>query len=178
MRRSSLIPIVLVLIVVFASGASVFAPGTLHAQEAAAARRAELTRQLNELNTQIAANQAIVDTLAGQGKSLSNEVLTLNATIKKAQAQIAATQVSIRQLDGNIAVHSQVISSLNGKLNAERESLAQILRNTDQLDEYTLPEIALSSESFSDFFADVDTYASIKVWLPIPATRPLQKKVL
>lgn len=145
-------------------------PSLLYAQESGsvtAERRAELTRQLNELNAQIAANQAIVDKLAGEGKSLSTEVQTLNATIKKAQLQLQATQVGIKQLDGNIAVHSKTISVLNGKLAAERESLAQIIRNTDQFDDYSLVELALSAENFSTFFSDMDTYATLKYSLGV-----------
>jgi membrane-bound lytic murein transglycosylase B len=147
-------------------GVSGVLPATpVHAQETSAAtaeRRAELTRQLNNLNAEIAKNQAVVDKLAGEGKSLSTEVQTLNATIKKAQLQLQATQVGIKQLDSNIAVHSKTISKLNNKLEAEKESLAQILRNTDQFDDYSLVELALSSEDFSTFFADLDTYASLK----------------
>ena len=136
-----------------------------YAQELSATtadRRAELTRQLNELNAQIATNQAVVDKLAGEGKSLSTEVQTLNATIKKAQLQLQATQVGIKQLDSNIAVHSRVISSLNTKLQTERNSLAQILRNTDQFDDYSLVELSLTAKNFSQFFVDLDSYASLK----------------
>lgn len=142
-----------------------FLAATTHADEATdavAARRAQLTQQLNDLNSQIAANQAIVEKLSAQGKSLSNEVQTLNAQIKKAQLQLQATQVAIRQLDGNIAIHTNTISKLTSKLEAEHESLAQILRNTDQFDDYSLIELALSTEDFSSFFADIDTYASLK----------------
>jgi membrane-bound lytic murein transglycosylase B len=164
--QSTYVPIYIGLIL-FASlitGATVI-PHILEAQEtstATAERRAELTRQLNELNAQIAANQAVVDKLASEGKSLSTEVQTLNATIKKAQLQLQATQVSIKQMDSNIAVHTKTITTLNNKLEAERESLAQILRNQDQFDDYSLVELALSSEDFSTFFADMDTYASLK----------------
>lgn len=143
----------------------VLSPRQSFAQESSAdvaARRAELTRQLNALNADIAKNQKVVDKLAGEGKSLSTEVQLLNAQIKKAQAQLQSTQVSIRQLDSNIAVHSKTITTLTGKLAAERDSLAQILRNTDQLDDLSLVEIALSSENFSLLFADLDTYASLK----------------
>ncbi len=163
MFRSNSFRVLVVLSLLLVGGVSVM-PATIHAQEASdtAARRAELTRQLNELNAQIAANQAVVNKLAGEGKSLSNEVLTLNASIKKAQLQLQATQVGIRQIDGNIAIHSKTISALTGKLEAEKESLAQILRNTDQFDDYSLVELALSSENFSTFFADMDTYASLK----------------
>jgi membrane-bound lytic murein transglycosylase B len=163
MFRSNSFRALVLLSLLLVGGASVV-PVVIHAQEASdtAARRAELTRQLDELNAQIAANQAVVNKLAGEGKSLSNEVLTLNATIKKAQLQLQATQVGIRQIDGNIAIHSKTISTLTSKLDAEKESLAQILRNTDQFDDYSLVELALSSENFSTFFADMDTYASLK----------------
>ncbi len=164
--RSTYVPIYvgLILVASLVTGGMLL-PHTLAAQETATAtaeRRAELTRQLNELNAQIAANQAVVDKLASEGKSLSTEVQTLNATIKKAQLQLQATQVSIKQMDSNIAVHTKTITTLNNKLEAERESLAQILRNQDQFDDYSLVELALSSEDFSTFFADMDTYASLK----------------
>ncbi|MEK7201299.1 MAG: hypothetical protein AAB737_01525, partial [Patescibacteria group bacterium] len=168
MRRFFIVSILIVALLV--SGVVVGHPHLLYAQESGsvtAERRAELTRQLNELNAQIAANQAIVDKLAGEGKSLSTEVQTLNATIKKAQLQLQATQVGIKQLDGNIAVHSKTISVLNGKLAAERESLAQIIRNTDQFDDYSLVELALSAENFSTFFSDMDTYATLKYSLGV-----------
>ena len=153
------------MLITFVFAGAMVVPHILEAQEtgtATAERRAELTRQLNELNAQIAANQAVVDKLASEGKSLSTEVQTLNATIKKAQLQLQATQVSIKQMESNIAVHTKTITTLNNKLEAERESLKQILRNQDQFDDYSLVELALSSEDFSAFFADMDTYASLK----------------
>lgn len=163
-RSNHLLVVSVFLLFLFAGSAHVYIP-VAHAQESSAAtadRRAELTRQLNELNAQIAANQAIVDKLAGEGKSLSSEVQTLNATIKKAQLQLQATQLGIKQLDSNIAVHSRTISTLNTKLQSERNSLAQILRNTDQFDDYSLVELALTAKNFSHFFVDLDTYASLK----------------
>lgn len=165
MHRFLSIPIFVVSLLLLVGVGGVLPAEPVHAQETSAAtaeRRAELTRQLNSLNAEIAKNQAVVDKLAGEGKSLSTEVQTLNATIKKAQLQLQATQVGIKQLDSNIAVHSKTISTLNNKLAAEKESLAQILRNTDQFDDYSLVELALSSEDFSTFFADMDTYASLK----------------
>jgi len=166
-RTKQIVSIFAVLFTAFSliSGVVLMYPQTTQAQETSsdvAARRAELTRQLNALNAEIAKNQAVVERLAGEGKSLSTEVQLLNAQIKKAQAQLQSTQVSIKQLDSNIAVHSKTISKLTGKLAAERDSLAQILRNTDQLDDLSLVEIALSSENFSLLFADLDTYASLK----------------
>ncbi len=174
MHRLTLIPLYTFVLVAFIalsfSSVVLLYPTVSNAQETSAVtseRRALLTRQLNELNAQIATNQAVVDKLAGEGKSLSTEVQTLNATIKKAQLQLQATQLGIKQLTSNIAVHSRTISKLNTKLQATRNSLAQILRNTDQLDDYSLVELALSAQDFSEFFVDLDTYASLKYSLGV-----------
>jgi membrane-bound lytic murein transglycosylase B len=136
-------------------------PRATYADEASD-RRAQLTKELGELEAQIAANQAKVDALAAQGQSLSRDVQVLDAEIKKAQLQVQATQVAIRQIDGNIAVHSKTISDLSSKLDREHESLAQILRDTDQLQDFSVVEVALSAEDVSSFFSDLDAYTTLK----------------
>lgn len=125
-------------------------------------RRAQLQAELESLEKDIAANQAIVDNLAAQGKSLSSEVATLNAQIKKAQLQVQATQVAIRQLDSNITVHKKTITTLSGKLANEKESLAQILRKTNEIDNLSIVEVAFSSGDLSNLLGDLDSYVLLK----------------
>jgi membrane-bound lytic murein transglycosylase B len=137
-------------------------PHTLLAQTSTQDRRAQLQAQLNQLEKEIADNQAMVDRLAAQGKSLSTEVATLNAQIKKAQLQVQATQVAIKHLDANITIHQKTITSLSDKLAAEKDSLADILRKTDQIDRMTLPEVAFSTENFSTLLGDLDSFAFLK----------------
>ena len=105
-------------------------PHLIFAQSISDERRTQLQNELNQLEKEIAENQAVVEKLSAQGKSLSSEVTTLNAQIKKAQLQVQATQVAIKQLDSNITVHQRTISTLSEKLQNEKESLAQILRRT------------------------------------------------
>lgn len=137
-------------------------PHAIFAQTADAAHRAQLQAQLDALEKDIAANQAIVDKLDAQGKSLSSEVATLNAQIKKAQLQVQATQVAIKQLDTNIVVHQSTINTLTGKLNSEQQSLAQIIRQTNELDQLSLVEIAFSSDDLGTALSDFDTFTSVK----------------
>ncbi len=154
------------LIVLGGVSALVVAPEFSKAQATdVAARRAQLEGQLAQLEKDMAANQAVVDKLNAQGKSLSSEVQILNAQIKKAQLQVQATQVAIKQLGGNISVHTKTITTLTNKLTSEKQSLAQILRDTDAIDHASLVEVAFSSSNVSDFFGDLDSYASIKTSL-------------
>ena len=149
---------ILFLVVTFAA----VAPQALFAQTLTDTRRAELTAQLNALEKEIADNQATVDGLAKQGKSLSNEVQTLNAQIKKAQLQVQATQVAIKSLDSSISIHQRVITTLNGKLDSEKDSLAQILRRTDEIDHYSIVEVAFSNKRLSDILGNLDSYTLLK----------------
>lgn len=136
-------------------------PHIMYADETAD-RRAALEQQLAALEKEIAANQAEADKLSSQGQSLSRDVQLLQADINKAKLQVQATQVAIRQLDGNITVHEKTLGALSTKLTAERESLAQIIRNTDQIDDYSLVELAFSAQDVSTFFGDLDSYTTLK----------------
>lgn len=127
-----------------------------------AAHRAQLQAQLDSLEKDIAANQAIVDKLAAQGKSLSTEVTTLNAQIKKSQLQVQATQVAIKQIDSNISLHQKTINTLSGKLDSEQKSLAQILRQTNELDQLSVVEIAFSGEDLGTILRDFDSFSFVK----------------
>ncbi|MEK7099600.1 MAG: hypothetical protein AAB883_00460, partial [Patescibacteria group bacterium] len=145
------------------------------------AERAQLEAQLAELEAQIAKNQAVADKLHAEGQTLGRDVQLLDAQIAKAKLQVQATQVAIKKLAGNIVVHENTLGALSHKLTKEQESLAQILRNTDQIDDYSIVEVALSAEDISTFFSDLDTYTALKNALgesftQIRATRVLTQK--
>ncbi|MBA3789511.1 hypothetical protein H0X32_03955 [Patescibacteria group bacterium] len=127
-----------------------------------ASKRAALQAQLDQLDSEIAQTQGTLNTLGSQDKSLSNQISTLNAQIKKAQLQLQATQIQIQALKSNIVVHSNTITTLSGKLSNEQQSLAQILRQTNEIDNYSLVAVALSSQDVSSFFGDVGSFDAIK----------------
>ena len=154
--------VLLVGLLFFTLLAGAVVPHTLFAQALTDTRRAELQNQLNALEKEIADSQAIVDKLAAEGKSLSTEVKTLNAQIKKSQLQVQATQVAIKSLDSSISVHQKTIGILTSHLDAEKESLAQILRRTNEIDHYSVVEIAFAQGDFSTLLGDLDSYVSLK----------------
>ena len=127
-----------------------------------AAKRAALQAQLNQLDAEIAQTQGTLDTLHGQHTSLQNQIDTLSAQIKKSQLQLQATQLQIKALQSNIIIHSNTITTLSGKLSNEQQSLAQIIRQTNEIDNYSLVEVALSSQDISGFFGDLDSFNAIK----------------
>ncbi len=123
--------------------------------------RAQLQSQLDAINAQIAAQQKILNSAQTQDESLSRDVSILDAQIKQAQLAIQARTLTIQQLTSSIGDKQNAIFGLNSQYNSELESLAAIMREKDQLDTTSLVVVALSSESLSDFFSDLDTFDQI-----------------
>ncbi|MDO8593528.1 MAG: hypothetical protein Q7R59_01355 [bacterium] len=141
------------------------APFTASAQsvtQAVANRQQELQNQLNDLESQIAVQQKLLDTARGQRQTLQTQIDAFNAEIRRTQLQIKAINLAITQLNGDIGVRNQTLSQLSAQLAAEKESLAQILRQTQVLDGYSVVSVALGSQSVSGFFSDLDAFVSIK----------------
>lgn len=124
--------------------------------------RVALERQLAQLEKDMAQTQSTINGLQAEGASLQRDIAILDGEIKKAKLQVQTTEIEIKQLANGIKVHGRTITSLNGKIDSERESLAQILRRTQEINDYTLVEAVFSSQDLSDFFADLDTFAIIK----------------
>ena len=141
-------------------------PTTAFAQnsvtQAVANRQQELQNQLNAIESQIAVQQQLLDTAQNQHQTLQTQIDAFNAEIRRTQLQIQAIDLTITQLSGNIVVHNQTLSSLSHQLASEKESLAQILRQTQVLDGYSVVSVALGSQDVSGFFSDLDAFASIK----------------
>ncbi len=147
------------------AGACIVAPSFVLAQSmslAVANRQQELQNQLDALESQIAAQQQLLDVAQNQHQTLQTQIDAFNAEIKKTQLQIQVINLSITQLNGNIGVHNQTLSQLSAQLVAEKESLAQILRQTQMLDAYSAVSVALGSQDVSTLFSDLDAFVSIK----------------
>ncbi len=125
-------------------------------------RQAALQSQLNDIENQIAQQQTLLSIAQSQHQTLQSQIDAFDAQIKKTQLQIQAIDLTIEQLSGGITNDNQTLSDLTNQLNAEKESLAQILRQTQVLDSYSAVTVALGAQDVSSFFSDLDAFASIK----------------
>ncbi len=125
------------------------------------AYKQQLQDQLNSINAQIAQQQQIVTQEETKSVSLQSALEILKAQIAAAQLAIEARDLTIQELNDGIAQKESTINGLNTQLSAEKDSLAGILRETDQLESSSLVVALLSSQSLSDFFSDLDTFNEI-----------------
>jgi membrane-bound lytic murein transglycosylase B len=78
---------------------------------------------------------------------------------------IKAKNLEISRLSNGIAEKSRTVHTLEERLENERQSLAQLIRKTNELDEVSLTETVLSGSSLSEFFLDLDSFDAIRVGL-------------
>ncbi|HVW82901.1 MAG TPA: hypothetical protein VHC68_03090 [Candidatus Paceibacterota bacterium] len=127
-----------------------------------AATQAALQAQLDDIENQIAAQQSLLNAAQSAHQTLQTQIDALDAQIKKTQLQIQAINVTIEQLSGGISEDNRTLSDLSTQLASEKESLAEILRQVQMIDDYSPVDVALSAGSVSQFFSDLDAFAQIQ----------------
>lgn len=126
-----------------------------------ASDRAALQAQLDQLETDILRNQTNLAQQQKQRASLERDVAIVDAKIKDAQLGIKARDLAIKQLKDGILDKTRGIGQLDERVQAGRQSIAQMIRETRQIDDYSLVEIALGS-SLSDLLHEVDRFTTIQ----------------
>lgn len=109
--------------------------------------------------------QVLLQKQAEQSKqtgTLKGDVNYLTSQINALKSKIKARALVIAQLKVNIADKASKIDALRKKIDREHESLAQLLRNTNEFDNETIIHLILSDSSLSNFYSDLESYASIK----------------
>ncbi|MEK7176796.1 MAG: lytic murein transglycosylase [Patescibacteria group bacterium] len=122
--------------------------------------RAQLERELEACNKEIAEWTEILNKTKQDSASFSRDIAALTAKINAAQANIKSKNIAISNLTKDIAVKQKEISVLDTRLNKGKQAIADILRKTNEINSYSLVEAMLSDKNLSEFFVDIDTYAS------------------
>ena len=144
-------------------GLAVFlAPFSIHAQTLTDAERAQLQQQLTQVEAEQKQAQSDLATAQSKSASLASDIAVLAAKIKAAQLDIKAKNLLIQTLGNDITVKQGHIDDLQGHIEKGKETLAQLLRTTNQIGDYSLPEVVLAQTSLSGFFTDIDTFQSVE----------------
>jgi len=132
------------------------------AQSNVSKTKAELEAELVELEKEIATQQKLLDGQTRERVSVERDVAILNAKIDRAKLEIRQRNLVIRGIGNEINGKEATIDSLNEKLRREKESLAQLIRKINEIDDFTIVEIVLANKNISDFFEDLDSFDAIK----------------
>ena len=146
---------------IFLVSACIFLAAPLAHADTASQQQA-LQAELDQINQQIQQNQTQLAAEQKQRTSLENEVEILDSQIQEAQLEIKQRNLTIQQLNANIAQNQSGISNLDSQVSAGQAALAQILRETNQIDNTSLVETLLGGGSLTDVFHEVDDFHTIQ----------------
>lgn len=159
---------IFVLAAIFLSG-SFFLPSFVQGQVPAVCNddvtgktEEQLKIDLALCNAEIAKWQGILTGTRDKVSTIDGDVKALTAKIKSAEATIKSKNIAISQLTKDINVRSKKIDNLEVLIDEGKESLAQLIRRTHELDDYSLAEVILDSKNLSEFFVDLDSFLAIQ----------------
>lgn len=125
-------------------------------------RKKRIEGMLMQVEKQIFESKKLVDGKRQERQSLERDLDLIDAEIDKAQLGIQARSLAIEQLNDQIEDKEEVLEVLDSRLDKQRTSLAEIMRQTQAIDDFSLAEVMLSNKNFSDFFDDIDNFNSVK----------------
>jgi hypothetical protein len=131
------------------------------AQVLSDAEKAKLEAELVQIEKEKIEVKKNLDVTKTQTSSIQKDVNVLTGEIKEKQLNIKAKDVNIKQIGGEIVTKTKKIGELNGQIQRGQESLVQIIKKLNQVDEVTLPEIVFANASLSDALIDIDNFNSI-----------------
>lgn len=123
--------------------------------------REQLERELADLEAQIKALNGSITQTQAQKSSLSKDINLLQQKIEQSKLKIKSHNAAISKLNQNITEKNRTINVLDSKMDREKDSLAQIMRKTKYMEQYSLLDFGLQSKSLSTFFSDVDSFSTL-----------------
>lgn len=127
----------------------------------AQADRAKLEAELANLEKDIAAKQKQLDRQKGKSATLSGDIKLLTSQIEKSKKEIQAKNLIIQKLGGEIVQKNKKIQTLTEKIESEKQTLAQLVRKSREIDDKSVVGFVLSGESISDVYGDFDKFMAL-----------------
>ena len=141
---------------------SFLVPVFLVQAETDAERKARLEAALNQVEQQIVVQERLVSGKRSERQTLERDINVIEGEIKQAQLGIQARAIAISQLSDQIGDKVVVLQILEDRLKKQEQSLADLVRKSAAMDDFSLVEVMLSKKSFSEFFNEVASFSAIK----------------
>ncbi len=124
-------------------------------RETCLAELAKTEQEITNLNAQLEAKRR-------EGASIKRDKDIIDLQIQSAKLKIRQHDLAIAKLGKEIETKNNSISALTDRISKGRSSIGEMIAKTNELDEYSIVEVMLSNKNLSDFFVDIDSFASIQ----------------
>lgn len=99
--------------------------------------------------------------LSGEKDSIEKDIKVIDGQIQISQQKIKVQQRIIAGLNTDISAKTKTVNALQAKIDAQVSAISSLIQKVNGRDSTSLPEILLGSKQFSDFYVEVDTYATL-----------------
>lgn len=120
------------------------------------------TNDIKALEDEISQYQSQLKTIAGQKRSLQNDLKSLDITRKKLAADLSVTENKISLNTYKLEQLSIGIKDKSDRIESNKTAVAQGLRTINNYDQTSFTEEMLSGKSFSDVWSDVETIQKLQ----------------
>ncbi len=134
----------------------------VQAEESASERRERLESELQVVERQILRQRRMVEDTQLERQSLERDINIIEGQIQQVQLGIQAREFTIQQLGSEIGEKEEVLEILQERLERQRESLGALLRRRAHMEDVSLVELLLSTQKFSEFFSEYDSFQTMK----------------
>ncbi len=124
--------------------------------------KARLEQELAQYEAEIKQKEAELAVQKQQSGSLQSDINILVKDIANTRLKVKARILAIQNISEEIDHASRTIRSLSDQLENQRESLAQLVRKTDEFESSPIIHLLVSKQSMSDFYGDIDSFESIQ----------------
>ena len=133
----------------------------------------QLESQIEQYNQEISKKQS-------EEQSLANQVSIFELQIKQSQAEIDATNLTIKQLTSAIIDKEKSIAQRELEIKEQNILLGLYLRQVQRSDQGSLLEFLLKNRKFSDFFNDLNSIGNIQnqIHITLSKIKDLKEKLI
>ncbi len=165
MRKSATLAVVLAVVSTSFLSAFLFNRSVAQAQTISCdtpAQKVACQAEYERLEAERKQAEAAAAVAQAKSSSYERDIALLRAKIKAAELDIRAKNILIQTLGKDISSKQSRINQLEAKIARGKETLADLFRKTNELDQYSLSEVILSESSVTEFFHDIDSFNSLQ----------------
>lgn len=140
-------------------------PFVVSAQELTSAQKAALERELAQVEAEQKKVEAELAKTQAQSSSLQRDLTLLDQKIQAAKLNIRAKNLKIESLGKDIKQKEAYIGTLEQRIEKGKETLAVIMRKTNETGSLTIPELLLAQTTITGVLQDIDDFEAVQTGL-------------
>lgn len=113
---------------------------------------------VDQCNAEIAAEQAKLQATKQETQSRDRDLRLSEQNIRQSEAFIRSRDLEIKKILGRISEQKKRVQTVEEKAEQAQQSIANLIREKNSLDGYSIVEAVFSKLSLSGFFADITNF--------------------